>query len=264
MKMEITTERLELIRYDEEFVNTPHTHEGWYQITVPIRGTCVLTQYNQTYRLQPGASLLQRPMDEHHFHIGAKDGVIIIKIREDLLASRCDGKITEISPEQQFDPGEVADRFRSWTTALCMVDGRNPAATEAEVLHYLWRTFKANSPSPAGASPRRSADPHLAGVFEYIQEHYTNPIAIDTLASIALQSRFHFIRTFKQSAGITPYQYILQLRVEEAKKRLRQTSATVTHISASLGFSCTSQFYRAFFKSVGLTPEQYRRFNRDE
>ncbi|GIP34342.1 AraC family transcriptional regulator [Paenibacillus sp. J2TS4] len=258
MKMEITTERLELIRYDEEFVNTPHVHEDWYQITIPIRGTCVLTQQNRTYRLKPGSSLLQRPSDVHHFHIGANDGVIIIKVQQSLISSRFDGRAADIAPKQQFDPREVAERFRSWTSAFCMHDVQNSISTESEVLHYLRGSLKTTSPAETGLPVQGSADTQIAGVFAYIHEHYTTPIAIDTLASIALQSRFHFIRTFKQAAGLTPYQYILQLRVEAAKKQLRQTAATITSISASLGFSCASQFYRAFVKAVGMTPVQYR------
>lgn len=82
---------------------------------------------------------------------------------------------------------------------------------------------------------------------------------MEELAAVALQSRFHFVRSFKASVRMTPYEYVLQLRITEANRRLLQTNMTVTEISFSLGFSCTNQFYWLFAKLVGVTPERYRK-----
>ncbi len=109
-----------------------------------------------------------------------------------------------------------------------------------------------------GACTGKDGDGHLHRVLDYIHAHYIDQVSIDELAAVALQSRFHFIRSFKSLTGMTPYQYVLRLRMEEARKQLRYSSVTITEISFGLGFSSTSQFYRVFMKSTGVTPEQYR------
>lgn len=110
----------------------------------------------------------------------------------------------------------------------------------------------------AGNVRAAAADLHLKRAVEYAHAHYRDQLDVDTLAAVALQSRFHFIRSFRTMTGLTPYQYVLRLRVEEAKAQLSRTAHTVADISCSLGFSSASQFYRAFAKATGLTPEQYR------
>ncbi|MFC0391924.1 helix-turn-helix domain-containing protein [Paenibacillus mendelii] len=95
------------------------------------------------------------------------------------------------------------------------------------------------------------SDQHFSRVLDYIHGHYTEQMSVDKLSSIALQSRYHFIRTFRTLTGLTPYQYVLQLRIEKAKDQLGSTATTVEEISYNLGFSSASQFYRAFLKSTG-------------
>ncbi|MEL6325211.1 MAG: helix-turn-helix transcriptional regulator, partial [Pseudomonadota bacterium] len=61
------------------------------------------------------------------------------------------------------------------------------------------------------------------------------------------------------SAGITPYQYVMRERLEEAKRLLRDTEWSLVDIAVATGFSSQSHFATTFKKSVKLTPLQYRR-----
>lgn len=263
MIMHILTQELELWRFDDTFVNAPHTHAEWYQITIPIRGTCEMTQENKTYRLTEGSGLIQHPNEEHFFQIGANAGVIIIKVHQSILEqSFGHGLKVELASKQAFDPHEITEQFRGWTSAFLkqgMPEPLQVQETQDRVLQYLKHTIAVNARNSSIALIKRKAlDPHIARVLEYMHEHYTSTIDIDTLAAIALQSRFHFIRSFKQMTGWTPYQYVLRLRINEAKQRLKHSRITIASLSARLGFSCASQFYRAFVKLEGVTPEQYR------
>lgn len=260
--MEITTQQVELIRYEDTFSNEPHTHDDWFQVTIPTRGTFTFTQENHHYSMAAGLGMVQHPNDEHFFHLKEQSGVIIIKIHQELLQESFEQRTTEFALNQTFNPREVIDHFQHWTSSFLLHGMQDPIAvqeTETQVIQFLKRTLQGSSTSlPPDNSRLQLKNPYMRRVIEYIHEHYTSPIHVESLAAIALQSRFHFIRSFKAAFGITPYQYILQLRVEEAKKQLVKTSATITHISAGLGFSCASQFYRIFAKIAGVTPERYR------
>jgi AraC family transcriptional regulator len=88
-------------------------------------------------------------------------------------------------------------------------------------------------------------------------------LKLDEIAAIAQLSLYHFIRLFKQSLGITPYQYILQHRIEKAKYLLTHSELNIAEIAAQTGFCDQSHFTRHFKRMTGVTPKQVMetRFN---
>ncbi|WFR63878.1 AraC family transcriptional regulator [Paenibacillus amylolyticus] len=130
--------------------------------------------------------------------------------------------------------------------------------TELAIETYLRRTLTGQENGKGTIAPGTFMDPHLQRVLDYIHSAYTGPMDIDSMAMVAHQSRHHFMRSFKALTGTTPYQYLLNLRVEEASRRLRLTTDSVTKISYDLGFSSVSQLYRAFQRVYVMTPMQYR------
>jgi len=74
-------------------------------------------------------------------------------------------------------------------------------------------------------------------------------------------SQFHFIRAFKHSVGLSPYQYVLSERISVAKELLLKRDLSIAHVALAVGFSDASQLNRAFRKLTGVTPTVYRREN---
>jgi transcriptional regulator GlxA family with amidase domain len=74
-------------------------------------------------------------------------------------------------------------------------------------------------------------------------------------------SQFHFIRAFKHSVGISPYQYVLSERISVAKEMLSKRDLSIAGVALAVGFSNASQLNRVFKKVIGVTPTVYRREN---
>lgn len=109
-------------------------------------------------------------------------------------------------------------------------------------------------PGYEGGLPQRQ----LRQVLDYIQEHLDQDLKLADLAQLADMSQFHFSRLFKQSLGLTPYQYLLQQRVERAKQLLKQRDRTIVEIALLCGFNSHSHLSKQFRQLTGITPTAYR------
>ena len=76
---------------------------------------------------------------------------------------------------------------------------------------------------------------------------------------VAGLSQYHFIRAFKSTVGLPPYQYVLSERVRRAKGLLSKPDLSLGDVAIAVGFSDASQLNRVFRKFVGVTPTAYRR-----
>ena len=99
----------------------------------------------------------------------------------------------------------------------------------------------------------------LSRVVDYLQAHLDEDLTLRRLADVLQMSPYHFARAFKQSTGLSPHQYLLEQRVERAKKMLEDNRQSIAEIAYLLGFPSQSHFTVIFRKTVGLTPGVYRK-----
>ncbi len=91
----------------------------------------------------------------------------------------------------------------------------------------------------------------------YIDNHFDEPINLDSIADESCFSKFHFIRIFKSIYQKTPHQYLTFVRLEKAKTML-QDDITVIQACYACGFESITSFTALFKKTTGLTPAEYR------
>lgn len=97
----------------------------------------------------------------------------------------------------------------------------------------------------------------LKRVKEYIRDRLTENVSLQDISHEVGLSKCYFAQLFKQSMGITPYQYIIQQRISKAKQLLKQDMPLV-EIALSCGFANQSAFNKTFHKCMGTTPRKYR------
>lgn len=98
----------------------------------------------------------------------------------------------------------------------------------------------------------------LNRVLEFIDSNLSDNLELGVLAEVAGVNLYHFARAFKQSTGETPHQYVLRMRIEQAKELLRRPEASVVEASARTGFVDQSHFSKVFRRIVGIAPSEYR------
>ena len=92
----------------------------------------------------------------------------------------------------------------------------------------------------------------------YIDEHLETDLALVDLANILQMSVFHFLRSFKQSTGLPPHQYVLRKRIERAKSLLVDPTISIAEVALRCGFGSQSNFTTAFRRLTNVTPGAYR------
>lgn len=98
----------------------------------------------------------------------------------------------------------------------------------------------------------------VAVAMDYIQTHYNEALTVERLAASVHMSKYYFIRLFKQQIGCTPYQFVIQKRLEEAKRLLKNSACSVEEIAFRVGYQNAGTLIRDFRKNTGLTPGNYR------
>ncbi|OWA33110.1 AraC family transcriptional regulator [Saccharibacillus sp. O16] len=92
----------------------------------------------------------------------------------------------------------------------------------------------------------------------FIEQHYAQMIGIEQLAERVSLSKYHLIRRFSISTGVTPGAYLARVRVEQAMELLRGSSLSIEVIAQQVGYSSGSYFIKVFHRLTNLTPGQFR------
>lgn len=93
----------------------------------------------------------------------------------------------------------------------------------------------------------------------YLRENYNMEYSLETVAQTANLSPYHFIRVFKMTTGKTPYDYLLDIKVENACNLLRNKKMTVTEACFLCGFNNLEHFSTVFKRKTGMLPSQYKK-----
>ena len=97
----------------------------------------------------------------------------------------------------------------------------------------------------------------------WIAEHLDTGLTVDDLADRMAMSVRNFERVFTREVGTTPSQYVLQVRVEAARRQLERTESALKQVASSVGFGNVDVMRRAFLRLLGISPRRYRECARD-
>lgn len=93
---------------------------------------------------------------------------------------------------------------------------------------------------------------------EYVKKHYSEPISLETVAEQVFLSPVYVSRMFKQETGINFSDYLLNARMEQAKRLLSGSACKVYEVGKRVGYPNPRYFYRVFKAYTGKTPSEYR------
>ena len=103
------------------------------------------------------------------------------------------------------------------------------------------------------------SDFQLKSAIDYIRAHLDAQLSLENIAAELNLSHYYFCALFKQSMGVSPWQYVIGQRVERAKELLKNRELSIAEVALACGFSNQSHLNKHFRSATGIAPGIYRR-----
>jgi len=100
---------------------------------------------------------------------------------------------------------------------------------------------------------------NIRRIKKYVDTHYREDLTLKSIANQFFMNPVYMGQLFKKTYGLYFKDYLLQVRISEAKKKLRQTDMRIYQVAENVGFSNSDYFVTQFEKTTGMTPTQYRK-----
>lgn len=214
-----------------------------------ISGDVKIAANNQVYRVGNGEGILFCPGDRVRGGTDHPDGAQGIRIS---FGGRIAGEVVEYLGMYSFFTFPFG--AAAVTSAL---DGIMTCFAGGE---YFRSTIQLQTMmlSIMESRDRHTRETELQGIYEYMTEHYQEPMDLATLASMYGTSVSYFTRRFRESYGQTPIQFLNHIRITNARLLLQTTQLKVREIARDCGFEKAEYFCYVFKKQEGCTPSQFR------
>ena len=236
----------------------PECHDA-FSLSYVRRGSFGYRRGGRRFQLVPGSLLVGRSGDEYlctHEHVGGGDECLSFRLSADLVDT-IGGK----HPSWAFGvlpplPEIVVLGERAGAAAA----GRGDLGLDELALALAEKTREvASGRKPVDREPlardrRRAVEAAL-----WIEERSSEPVDLQSMASEAGLSPFHFLRIFTRVVGVTPHQYLVRARLRHAARLLAEGARSVTEVCFQVGFGNLSNFVRTFHRAAGVSPRRFRR-----
>jgi AraC family transcriptional regulator len=103
----------------------------------------------------------------------------------------------------------------------------------------------------------------IGKAIDFMEAHLERSLDLATIAEAAGISPSHFARRFRATVGKAPHQYLIQIRIDRAKRLLSESDKGIAEIAFACGFASQEHLTRLFKRSCGLTPAGFRKIRRD-
>ncbi len=279
IKYEIEIEGFNSIYYFEfgkEFSHTPEKHDFWEMVYVD-GGEIIAITNGIGCTLKQGQVIFHEPM-EIHAHISdnrVANNMLVVSFTSD-------SEIMKYFKNKTF----TLDKTSKTLLSLFVEEAKNALGTipadyedkgdlnflpavfgstqllQCYFTEFLIRLIRSgNSLSSNVSSSKKSRDIANNSISElicdYMKHNIYSNITLKDICSQFLQGKTQLCKIFRESTGQSPMDYYMNLKINEAKKLIREKNHSVTEISDMLGYSSIHIFSRAFKKAVGMPPTAY-------
>lgn len=240
------------------------------EIIMPLQNNYQVTCCNTLFTLREGDVLLINPGIIHS--MGASAGKRLIFQADFTLLhgiKELEATLSLISPALLItaeDVPETHEQIRRIMLEISEEYFADAPLSEAavyskliEIFVLIGRSYSPNAKSfDISISKHREYTERFMYICDYIIEHFSEDLTLDSIADLSGFSKYHFSRLFKQFTNMSFYKYLNKKRIENAEKLLMDQALTITEVALRCGFSSLSAFIRMFKIIKNCTPTEFK------
>lgn len=244
----------------EGFNYARHSHEE-YAFGITLSGQQIFFSQGEYHQSNAGDVILFNPGDIHDGNSGGDEALnyFMLYVPEQKLRQYLEGAGLPEKQEIRLSDAVVKHpklRDSLLNLTLNIYDGKTDPFEQEEALFKVADILVEKYGRIDQTYPKNMADTLILKAKDYIHENITNEISLEEISREVNISKFHFLRLFRQQLGITPYQYVLNHRVNQARKALTKSNS-LNDVVFDFGFADLSHFNRRFKSVFGVTPKSY-------
>lgn len=166
--------------------------------------------------------------------------------------------VFHLTPEQQ---AQFLNLYHTLKREFDNKDRHSTAMISMTVMMYFIEFIRKNAAHKLIDVPSNASSKHktIYAISEYISQHYTEPLTLESLANDFFLSKFYLCRSFKEVTGYGINEYLHIHRIKRAKQLLEETSLSVSQIALQLGYDSLTHFERIFKTHMTISPLKYRK-----
>lgn len=258
-------------RCDQGFVLYPHMHKE-FEFLVLTQGCGIMQIDGEPCKMEAGSAVFIRPESLHlgnrvdencaQFFAVVFSPEILGSFGEDLIMNKyvlpvlqggiCFPKIYSARKQWQREVIDMLNRIYEEHLG----GGAGYELKVKGLLLEIWRECFLHSEKTA-ARETPAAVESIKQAFSYIRAEYASPISLDDIAKHVHMSKSYFCHLFSEIVHMSPFEYILSLRIQSSCRMLQSSALPIGEIAQKCGFNSFSYFSKTFRNAMGCTPRDY-------
>lgn len=247
------------VKYEEDWHSTIHSHD-FSELFLILGGKGQFFVSGCRHEVSADDLIIINPQVEHtELSLQAVPLEYIVLGIDGLQFSDKNSAAHSFSPVRISYRGEKIQQY--FELLLWEVQRTQPGydAVCQNLLNIIMLLIRRHEQVDISITASQNIDSDCASVKRFIDNHFREPISLETLAEAVHQSKFYMAHTFKDTFGISPIRYLTKRRVEECKHLLSTTDYSISEISSIAGFSSISVFSQTFKRITHLSPNEFRK-----
>ena len=262
--------------HPHDLTEREHDHD-FRELVIVVRGEAWQHLQGRNYPVAPGDVYILHDRSRHYFH-HIRELEIINVMYDPARLPLPMGQLRQLpgysalfllephyrqrhqfSSRLRLDPAALEEARRLTGDMIREVSAGQPGrgvlllARLLELMTFLARQY-GRMRTTAGQELLR-----IGNVIGALEREYQRRWTVDEMAHMAHMSRSTFLRVFRRAFAQSPVEFLIERRLEGARRLLRDTDRSITEIALEQGFSDSNYFARRFRQAAGMTPTEFRR-----
>ena len=259
--------------YSSDFNYIGESHDFWEFLYVD-KGKVLASADGREFELSQGEIVFHKPNEWHtikgNLTVAANSVVVSFECRSPAMKF-FENKVLKISDEQKLLVSKIISEYKNALSTLLndvytkSIRRNNNTHLAYEQFIKLYLTeflllFFRNEDIENKTTIQKKRAKNLVNIIvDYMQENLHRNLTLNELVTISCSNRTTITNVFNKKFDMSPINYFISLKIELAKKHLREGRLNVTQIAQSLGYQNIQYFSRQFKEQTGMSPHEYSR-----